>query len=178
MGNRYVKEWGPFPSKSSDKEYYVKLRDDGRVSCNCGAWVFNRYPQYSPVQIPDTDNWWYDRWCPHLDMISYTEVEPQAASKEIVLARVSKVKEKNGQIFVPCYPITTKITPTGSRIELLQQQRIEHPLATIAYDLLQYGLDFEEIQDKFDMMPSHWTKKKVVEIVENKGKYDFLKNGS
>jgi len=170
--NRYVREWGPFPSKSNpNKDYTVKLRNDDRISCNCGAWVFNRYPR-QPAETMEGTEWWYDRWCPHLDMIIIDEAPPEAI-REIILARVGKVEERDGKIFVPCYPITNKVISTGSRIELIMQQQKEHPLATIAYDLLQHGFSFEEIQEKFSMMPQHWTRKKVIEIVENKGKYIF-----
>lgn len=67
----YVKEWG-VPSNSGGKPHIIKLRSDGRLSCDCRCWIYN-IKKSGTFYIVE-GKIWSSRDCSHLHNIPTNEI--------------------------------------------------------------------------------------------------------
>jgi len=162
----YVKSWGPFLSKSSDKEYHVKLRDDGRLSCDCPVWLYNQRPNEDFRPDDSKIGMWYDRECEHILEVLEKENKPK-----IKLARIAEVNFKEDTIFLPAKPILDSDKSGLSRLQIILKKQKEHKLATIAYDARKHGIHYDELKEMFPAFPQEWTSHYVNSYIIENGRY-------
>jgi hypothetical protein len=149
MSNNFIEQWDVPSTSNPNKTYKVSLvkillTDEIQYQCSCKAWT-TAYPR---------------KHCKHIQMVldGYFDEEP-IIDYEIRPGNVGAVSIKNTKlILVPLIPLDE----TGTYV-----------LATLAYDLLNIGIPWRKIKERYTMIPKEWTRDIVVGYIKQHGRYVY-----
>ena len=144
------------PSQTDPKgRKYVVVYENNKWKCSCPGWIYHNHgdPGFECKHIALVKNG---------DIHDQENTDPIRGKPEIVLAKVRKptyIKEEN-KILLPLIPLNNLQVPVT---------------ATICYNLLKHGYSMIDIRERYHLPPS-WTKRAIIEYIQNYGEYVFPKD--
>jgi hypothetical protein len=152
MNDKYLKQWEVPSSSNPKKMYTVSLTKDSEYQCSCPRWC---------THVPRQE-------CKHIVSVKNGECDDNSVIRyEMQPGNVGAVTKVSDILFlVPLIPFRDETTDI---------------VATIVYDLLQFGVPWSQIKERYGTtMHKTWSKPAVILHVESCGRciYTTWEKGS